>query len=139
MNRPARHLHHWTRRARSLRAGARYTRAAERKDEPSCRISGVYVRSLRIERFRHLSDIEIGPFTAPPQTSDLIALAGPNGGGKSSILELVSYGLSNAWAMNWQLARTFVDFSFEISIGLTDAERDLVRAYLESRGVLEPA
>ena len=86
----------------------------------------LYVHSLNIARFRHLRDIELGPFTAPLKQSEVIAIAGPNGGGKSSILELVGYALSARWGYAWSLARTFGDFSFEVGFGLTAEELRLL-------------
>jgi ABC-type siderophore export system fused ATPase/permease subunit len=52
-------------------------------------LSTMYVREIHIKSFRHLEEVHLGPFILPPTGSDLVVLAGPNGGGKSSILELL--------------------------------------------------
>ena len=53
----------------------------------------MYIREITIQRFRHLENIHLGPFDQPTDDSDSICLAGPNGGGKSSILELIGFAL----------------------------------------------
>lgn len=90
----------------------------------------MYVRDIRIESFRNLRDVGLGPFSPPTAKSDLVILAGPNGGGKSSILELIGYALSNTWSLQWQLRRSFSDFSFAVSIGLTDEDWKLIKDYI---------
>lgn len=92
----------------------------------------MYVREIHINSFRHLEDVHLGPFNQPPKHSDLIVLAGPNAGGKSSVLELLGYALSNTWSLGWSLGRSFPSFSFEASIAVTPSEQDLVRKFLES-------
>lgn len=94
----------------------------------------LYIRSAHIERFRHLSKIDIGPFAEPAAASQVIALAGPNGSGKSSVLELMSYTLSNMWSLSWGLPRTFADFSFEVEIGLTSEELPIIAEKIRSLG-----
>ena len=42
----------------------------------------MYVQEIHIKTFRHLENVHLGPFMLPPNGSDLIVLAGPNGGGK---------------------------------------------------------
>jgi energy-coupling factor transporter ATP-binding protein EcfA2 len=93
----------------------------------------MFIREIHINKFRHLKDVHLGPFGQPPDQSDLIALAGPNGGGKSSILELLGKALSDSWSLNWQLRRSFPEFSFEVVIGVTAQERELVRRYIEEK------
>lgn len=90
----------------------------------------MYIREIYIKSFRHLHDIHLGPFSQPPEHSDLVVLAGPNGGGKSSILELLGYALSNAWTLNWALRRSFPTNAFEVAVTVTPTERELVREYL---------
>lgn len=85
----------------------------------------MYVSSIRIKKFRHLENEAFGPF-GRSKGSELIAFAGPNGSGKSSVLELLGFALSNTYSLSWQLARTFSDFSFEVGIGLTRDERQIV-------------
>jgi energy-coupling factor transporter ATP-binding protein EcfA2 len=95
----------------------------------------MYVREVHIQHFRHLKDVHIGPLGPPTDASDVVVLAGPNGGGKSSILELLGYALSNTWSLAWSLSRSFPDFSFEVALGLRSGERDLVRRHItESTG-----
>lgn len=97
----------------------------------------MYIRSVSIKKFRHLENEEIGPLQMFGTSSDLIAFAGPNGSGKSSVLELISYALSNSYSLGWSLPRTFDGFSFEVGIGLTDEERSIIRGRL-TRDLAEP-
>ncbi|WP_165922297.1 AAA family ATPase [Pseudonocardia endophytica] len=83
--------------------------------------------SLHVKHFRHLRDISIGPFAEPTQQSDVLAFAGPNGGGKSSLLELVSFALANPWGHQWAASRTFGEYSFEIAFRITDEELQLIK------------
>lgn len=92
----------------------------------------MYVQEIHINSFRHLEDVHLGPFTQPPDHSGLVVLAGPNGGGKSSVLELLGYALSESWSLGWKLHRSFPSNSFEVAIAVTPHERRLVRQYLES-------
>ncbi len=91
----------------------------------------MFIQELHIETFRHLKNVHLGPFGQPPDQSDLIVLAGPNGGGKSSILELLGKALSDSWSLNWSLRRSFPTFAFEVAIGVTPQERALVSRYIE--------
>jgi predicted ATP-dependent endonuclease of OLD family len=93
----------------------------------------MYVRRIRVRKFRHLEDVDLGPFAQPSDASDLIALAGPNGGGKSSVLELLSFALSNTWSLSWSSVRQMPESSFEVEISITAKERDLVREYVAGR------
>lgn len=86
----------------------------------------MYISRIKIKKFRHLEDEELGPFTFNHKSSDLIAFAGPNGSGKSSVLELISYALSSSYSLSWVLSRTFSDFSFEIGLGLNPDERSIL-------------
>jgi len=92
----------------------------------------MYINKIIIKKFRHLEDEELGPFSFNNKTSDLIAFAGPNGSGKSSVLELISYSLSNSYSLNWQLSRTFSGFSFEVGIGLSPDEKEIVITSLKN-------
>ena len=49
-----------------------------------------YIKQINIRKYRHLEDLTIGPFLVPGDASDCIVIAGPNGGGKSSILNKIS-------------------------------------------------
>ena len=93
----------------------------------------MFIREIHIDKFRHLKDVHLGPFGQPPDQSELIVLAGPNGGGKTSILELLGKALSDSWSLNWSLRRSFPTFSFEVAIGVTPEERELVRQFIEEK------
>src|SRR5438477_8993225 len=99
----------------------------------------MYVKQIQIRKYRHLQDIVIGPLSMPPSTSDLVALAGPNGGGKSSVLELVGHALSNAWSVGWGLSRSFPQSSFEVTLGLTPDELELMRQHTKTAPQYTPA
>lgn len=92
----------------------------------------MFVHSINIRKFRHLENITIGPLREDSTTSSIFALAGPNGSGKSSILELIGYALSSSYSLGWSLSRTFTGFSFEVGIGITDAERILIFEKIEA-------
>ncbi|WP_321321881.1 AAA family ATPase [Labilibaculum sp.] len=96
----------------------------------------MHIESIKIKKFRHIENAEIGSFNFNNRTSDLIVLAGPNGSGKSSVLELIGYALSNSYSLSWQLSRTFNGFSFEVGIGLSHEERGIVISALKNE--LEP-
>lgn len=87
----------------------------------------MYIREININKFRHLEKIHLGPFSKPPDQSELIVLAGPNGGGKSSILELLSFALSTSWSLNYQANRSIPsNNSFEVAIAITPEELRLI-------------
>src|SRR5687767_6229863 len=88
----------------------------------------MYVRQIDIGKYRHLEDISLGPLVRPGDASDLVVLAGPNGGGKSSILELISLALSNMYSLTYSLNRSQPQSSFEVTIGLLPSEIELLRA-----------
>lgn len=92
----------------------------------------MYIREIHIKEFRHLKNVHLGPFTQSFNHSDLIVLAGSNGSGKSSILELIGFALSNSWSLDWALRRSFDNPSFEIAISLSKNEVELVSQYFES-------
>lgn len=96
----------------------------------------MYIHSIKIKKFRHIENVEIGPLNFNNRTSDLLVLAGPNGSGKSSVLELIGYALSNSYSLGWALSRTFNGFSFEVSIGLSSEEKQIVIDSLKKE--LEP-
>ena len=97
----------------------------------------MYIKEIRVKSFRHLENVNLGPFTEPPNQSELVVLAGPNAGGKSSVLELLGYALSQSWSLGWRLHRSFPTSSFEIAIGVTSYERNLVQEYLKTRSRLK--
>ena len=86
----------------------------------------MFINKINIKKFRHIENVELGPFNFNTKNSDLIVFAGPNGGGKSSMLELIGYALSSSYSLSWQLSRTFAGFSFEIAIGLNLIEKELI-------------
>lgn len=91
----------------------------------------MYIADIHIDHFRHLKNVRLGPYEPPGDSSDLVVLAGPNGGGKSSVLELIGFALSNTWSLSWQLRRSFPDNAFEVALGITGKERELIFAYLD--------
>lgn len=95
----------------------------------------MYIKDIHINEFRHLKNVHLGPFTQPTEQSDIIVLAGPNGGGKSSILELIGFALTNTWNLNWVLRRSFGTYSFEVAITLSPDEQNLVREFTEKSEV----
>lgn len=92
----------------------------------------MYIKEIHIKEFRHLKNVHLGPFTQSSNHSDLIVLAGSNGSGKSSILELIGFALSNSWSLSWALRRSWDNPSFEIAISLSKNEIELVSQYFES-------
>lgn len=104
-------------------------------NQRASRDTQMYIRGLHIGKFRHIENVELGPFYEPANYSDLVALAGPNGGGKSSILELLGFALSNSWSLSWSMSRSFPDNSFEVCISITGKEGRLVEEYCAQQGV----
>ena len=89
----------------------------------------MYIKQITIAKYRHLENIMLGPFSPPGQASELIVLAGPNGGGKSSVLELISLALSNLWSLSYSLNRTAPSNAFEVTIGLLPDELQLLQQH----------
>lgn len=92
----------------------------------------MFIKNIQVQKYRHLEGLEFGPFRTPDATSDLIVLAGPNGGGKTSVLELISLALSNMWSLTYQLNRTASQSSFEVTIGLLPEELKLIEQAKEA-------
>ncbi len=92
----------------------------------------MFIQEVTIHEFRNLVSVHFGPFTSPTAKSDIIVLAGANGGGKSSVLELVSYAFSSAFGFGYGNRRPLPNkFRFEVSIGLSSDELRLIRKYLD--------
>lgn len=91
----------------------------------------MHIREINIKKFRHLENLIIGPLNMPKNISDLVVLAGPNGSGKSSVLELISYALSNSWSLQYKLPRALSNNSFEVCIELSQSEIDLIESHLK--------
>lgn len=99
----------------------------------------MYIADIHIDHFRHLQNVRLGPFDPPGKSSDLVVLAGPNGGGKSSVLELIGFALSSSWSLGWALSRSFPENAFEVALGITNAERKLIFEYLgETKAPYKP-
>lgn len=88
----------------------------------------MYIKQIDIRKYRHIENISIGPFLTPGDASACIVFAGPNGGGKSSVLELISLALANSWSLTYQLNRSAPDSSFEVCIGLLPSEIELIKS-----------
>lgn len=99
----------------------------------------MFVKQIEIGKYRHLEDITLGPFLRPSDASELVVLAGPNGGGKSSVLELISLALSNMWSLTYTLNRTQASSSFEVTIALLPSEMQLIQSHEEFARLPEPA
>ena len=88
----------------------------------------MYIKQINIRKYRHLENLELGPFLTPSDSSDLIVVAGPNGGGKSSVLELISQALASSWSLTYQLNRSAPESSFEVCVGLLPSEVELIKS-----------
>lgn len=95
----------------------------------------MYVKEIEIGRYRHLKNVSFGPFRAPEAQSSLVVLAGTNGSGKSSVLELVSKALSDSWSLTYQLNRAAPESSFEVTFGVSPQEVELVSASTEGQAL----
>lgn len=87
----------------------------------------MYIKQIDIGQYRHLRNVSMGPFLTPGESSDLVVLAGPNAGGKTSILELISLAISNAWSLTYQMNRSQPQSSFEVQLGLFPHEIKLIK------------
>lgn len=85
----------------------------------------MYIREIRIEKYRHLTDVTI----VPPKsgaTSSAIVLAGPNGSGKSSVLEVIAMALANSFSMPFGQHAHPGLHAFEVDLGITEHEAVLI-------------
>ena len=87
----------------------------------------MYIKKIDIDKYRHLNNVSMGPFSPPDRKSELIVLAGPNGSGKTSILELVSKALSQTYSLTYTMNRSQPTSSFEVQLGLFPDEIELIR------------
>lgn len=92
----------------------------------------MYIKELRILRFRHLENVRLGPFLEPGSRSSLIVLTGPNGSGKSAILSLLAYGLASNWNLNASWFDRNEKFEMEMDIAITPLEQKIIGTYLEN-------
>ena len=97
----------------------------------------MHVAQIEIARFRHVLDAKVGPLGPPGPRSDLVVLAGPNGGGKSSIVDLVAFALTNTWGWNWQVRRSFPNSSFELAFGLSEDDLAQIRTRIADNPALD--
>lgn len=97
----------------------------------------MFIERMVVERFRHLRDLDLGPFRQPAQNGELIVLAGPNGSGKSSLLELLSLGLASRYNYQYYQARQMTEHAFGIKLGLSDVELSRVEAESDVPEMLE--
>ena len=99
----------------------------------------MFIQEMKVRSFRHIRDASFGPFREPPNLSEMIVLAGPNGGGKSSVLELLSYGLTNRYSWQYFQGRSISDHSFAVKIGLTESEINNLPAETTNEEVIDYA
>lgn len=99
----------------------------------------VFIEQMIVKSFRHIRDVSFGPFRKPTELSELIVLAGPNGGGKSSILELLSYGLASRYSWQYYQSRKITEHSFAIKVGLTESEMESLERESKNEEALDHA
>jgi ABC-type lipoprotein export system ATPase subunit len=88
----------------------------------------VFIERMLVKRFRHLRNVELGPFRQPAQIGELIVLAGPNGSGKSSLLELLSLGIANRYNYQYYQARQMTEHAFGIRLAFSEDELTQIEA-----------
>lgn len=99
----------------------------------------MFIERMLVKRFRHLRDVDLGPFRQPAEIGELIVLAGPNGSGKSSLLELLSLGIATRYNYQYYQARQISDHAFGIKIALAESELADLRVQSSDEAVLEYA
>ncbi|MEU4762626.1 AAA family ATPase [Actinosynnema sp. NPDC023794] len=88
----------------------------------------MYVKRVKIYEFRNIRDVEFGPFEEPGSLAELVALTGPNGGGKSSVLELIAYVTSTVLGNHFEPSRgSSTDFRGVVTFGFRDSEIDFLK------------
>lgn len=93
----------------------------------------MYIKEIAVENYKLLENVTIGSFEEPSDNSELIVLAGANGSGKSSILELLANSLAVSWSLTFNINTRLTDFSYTVELGLTASERKLVTTYIEEK------
>jgi recombinational DNA repair ATPase RecF len=93
----------------------------------------MYVKEIFISEFRNLKNVKLGPFTQKDDKSELVVLAGPNGSGKTSIMELLGSTLSSILGTNLQFKRnmSFIQ-RYKVLIGIHASELLRMQKYLDS-------
>jgi predicted ATPase len=92
----------------------------------------MFIQEVTVHEFRNLKSVHLGPFGAPTKKSDIVVLAGANGGGKSSVLEVLSFAYSNTFGFGYANRRPMPEkYHFDVSIGLSAEELLLIRKYLD--------
>lgn len=92
----------------------------------------MFIQEVTIHEFRNLRSVHLGPFGAPTKKSDIVVLAGANGGGKSSVLEVLTFAYSSSFGFGYGNRRPMPNkYRFDVSIGLSAEELQLIRNYLD--------
>src|SRR5436190_12889741 len=101
----------------------------------------MYIKEVKINSFKELTNITIGPLEEPTDSSDLVVLVGPNGSGKSSILELTASGLAQFINVDFSSTSTsnyaLQTSRFEIELDNTAVERDLITQFFNETATSE--
>ncbi|MAF10566.1 hypothetical protein CMK11_08945 [Candidatus Poribacteria bacterium] len=99
----------------------------------------MYVKNVHIHRFRNLVDVRLGPFAEPEHASTTVLLAGPNGCGKSSILDLLGDALAVGYSGSESAPeRSWDGASYELEIGLSEDEvRHIADAFADPSSAAE--
>jgi predicted ATP-dependent endonuclease of OLD family len=93
----------------------------------------LYIKEINISQYRNLKNIRLGPFSRPDK-SELIVLAGPNGTGKTSILEALTLALSPLTGRYFTLKRNTDNYqSFQIQLGLSANDISLIEEYVRNK------
>ncbi|MFE3170405.1 AAA family ATPase [Amycolatopsis sp. NPDC059235] len=91
----------------------------------------MFISAIRINRYRHLSGIQIEAPTHS-ENSSAVVLAGPNGGGKSTLLDLVAYATSTSFGYGYTGSMLSGDEDFEVDYEITQSESEMIQKYLRN-------